>query len=268
MIKSKVCIVVPLHKEELTEYEKISLQTIQKHFIHEKKFLITYSENKFDIPNFEKKIFNRDYFKSVDTYNNLCVSIDFYKNFQDYKYILICQLDVIVIKNEILKYIDDKISYIGAPTGKKNPFFRKNKRLWARRYFCNGGFSLRNVNDFINTLESNRIRFPLNLLVVYECMKSGFFKFFILYFKTLFYKKKFKGEFFAKNFYLKEDTFWTYFSTLFNDDFRLPTLKQSTSFSFDGDPYFYYKKNKKNLPMALHGHFNYLDFLKKIKHDL
>lgn len=267
MNKSKVCIVVPLHKGELNEYEQISLKTIQKHFIYEKKFLLTYFENKINIPNFEKKIFDRKHFKNIESYNDLCLSIDFYKSFLDYEYILICQLDVIVIKNEILKYIHEKLSYIGAPTGKKNPFFRKEKKLWARRYFCNGGFSLRNVNDFINTLESSKVSFPLNYLVIYECMKSGFLKYFKLYFKTFFSKNKFKGEFFAKNFYLKEDTFWTYFSNLFNKDFKLPTLRQSTSFSFDGEPYFYYKKNKFKLPMALHGHFKYLDFLKTIKHN-
>ena len=38
-------------------------------------------------------------------------------------------------------------------------------------------------------------------------------------------------------------------------------LHRAQKFCFDGDPYFFYKKNNYKLPMALHGHYDYPDFL-------
>ena len=40
----------------------------------------------------------------------------------------------------------------------------------------------------------------------------------------------------------------------FNKNFVLPTLSEANNFSFDGDPYFFYKKNHNKLPMGLHGY--------------
>ena len=51
-MNDKVCIVTPFHKSDLSDNEKLSLKTIQKHFKNEKKFLVTFHDNKIDFPNF------------------------------------------------------------------------------------------------------------------------------------------------------------------------------------------------------------------------
>jgi len=262
--KKKVCIVIPFHKEELSDMEKISLKTIKTHFKNEVKFLVSFEGNPLKIEGINNIYFKKSFFENIKGYNLLCCTSEFYRKFIDFEYILICQLDVIVIKNCINKFINKKISYIGAPTAKKSPFDRSRKKLWSIKYFCNGGFSLRNVNLFIKVLESNTIKNPFKFYVIYECLKSGFLKFFYLYLKTIFTNKKSKGEYFAKNLYVNEDTFWTYFAILFNKDFKLPLIKDSLSFCFDGNPNFFYKLNKNQLPMALHGNHNYLEFLNKL----
>ena len=263
-MNDKVCIVTPFHKSNLNESEKLSLKTIQKHFKNEKKFLVTFDENKIDLPNFERINFSKIFFENIQGYNNLCTSAEFYRSFLDFEYMLICQLDVIVLKNDLIEFISKNISYIGAPTGKKSPFDRSRKKLWGRRYFCNGGFSLRKTNDFIRVLESSKIGYPFNYLTIYECLKSGFYRYIKLYLKTLFSKNIYKGEYFAKNLYIKEDSFWTYFAPLFYKKYSLPTIDQANSFCFDGNPNFFYKMNKYKLPMALHGPFDYLKFLEKL----
>ena len=53
---------------------------------------------------------------------------------------------------------------------------------------------------------------------------------------------------------------------IFYDKFKLPSINETNKFCFDGDPYFFFKKNNYQLPMALHGHYDYPDFLEKIKH--
>ena len=263
-MNDKVCIVTPFHKSDLSDNEKLSLKTIQKHFKYEKKFLVTFHDNKIDFPNFERINFNKNFFENIQGYNNLCTSTKFYRTFLDFEYMLICQLDVIVLKNNLSEFMSRNISYIGAPTGKKSPFDRSRKKLWGRRYFCNGGFSLRKITDFISVLESSKVRYPFNYLTIYECLKSGFFKYINLYLKTLFSKSIYKGEFFAKNLYIKEDSFWTYFAPLFYNKYSLPTIDQANSFCFDGNPNFFYKMNNYKLPMALHGPFDYLKFLDKL----
>ena len=263
-MNDKVCIVTPFHKSNLNESEKLSLKTIQKHFKNEKKFFVTFDENKIDLPNFERINFSKIFFENIQGYNNLCTSAEFYRSFLDFEYMLICQLDVIVLKNDLSEFISKNISYIGAPTGKKSPFDRSRKKLWGRRYFCNGGFSLRKTNDFIRVLESSKIGYPFNYLTIYECLKSGFYRYIKLYLKTLFSKNIYKGESFAKNLYIKEDSFWTYFAPLFYKKYSLPTIDQANSFCFDGNPNFFYKMNKYKLPMALHGPFDYLKFLEKL----
>ena len=263
-MNDKVCIVTPFHKSDLSDNEKLSLKTIQKHFKNEKKFLVTFHENKIDFPNFERVNFSKNFFENIQGYNNLCTSTEFYRSFLDFEYMLICQLDVIVLKNNLSEFMSRNISYIGAPTGKKSPFDRSRKKLWGRRYFCNGGFSLRRISDFISVLESSKVRYPFNYLTIYECLKSGFFKYINLYLKTFFSKSIYKGEFFAKNLYIKEDSFWTYFAPLFYNKYSLPTIDQANSFCFDGNPNFFYKMNNYKLPMALHGPFDYLKFLDKL----
>ena len=153
-----------------------------------------------------------------------------------------------------------KILVFGAPAGKKNLFDRKRRSLWGRRFFCNGGFSLRKIDDFINVLKSNKLSFPLNYYTTYECMKSGFIRYLKLYLDTLNQKERNKVNFLQ----VFEDTFWTY--AIFYDNFKLPSIDETNKFCFDGDPYFFYKKNNYKLPMALHGYYDYLNFLEKIKY--
>ena len=67
-------------------------------------------------------------------------------------------------------------------------------------------------------------------------------KYFYLLAKTLKQNNSNKAKYFTENFYLHEDSFWTYFAKIFYKDFKLPTLEQTNNFAFDGDPFFFYKK--------------------------
>lgn len=269
-MKNKICLVTPFHKSNLNNYEKICLERIKKYFPHIDKYLITFKENNIDesssslFEDFYRVNFDKNWFKSIATYNKFSCSLEFYKQFHKYEYMLMCHLDAYVISNNIEKFLDMELSYIGAPTAKKNIFDRSRKKLNKVKYFCNGGFSLRKIDHFIKVLNSSNLRFPFNKFTILEISKSGIFKFLILYFKTLFHSKTTKGIYFSNNLYVHEDTFWSYFATLFLKEYKLPRKEDCLKFAFDGDPYFYYKKNNYNLPVALHGYHNYLEFLKQI----
>lgn len=64
---------------------------------------------------FKHFTFDDRYFKSVGSYNGLMLKTDFYKMFIDYKYILITQLDVLILRNNLAEFLSLDYDYIGAP---------------------------------------------------------------------------------------------------------------------------------------------------------
>lgn len=147
-MKQKLCIVIPQHKEELSDDEKFSLESLIEH--------------KGDVPIIKVKpqslqkgsdrtiFFEDSYFESIYSYSKLLISKKFWESFTDFEYILIYQLDCLIFKPNLLAWCDRGWDYIGAP--------------WVTGYadegesfmgVGNGGFSLRNVQksiDVFNTL--------------------------------------------------------------------------------------------------------------------
>lgn len=149
---------------------------------------------------YKKIFFNKSFFKSTLTYNKLCSSIEFYKEFTDYKYILICHLDTYVNYNNINKYIKLDYSYIGAPSAYKSIF--NKKKLTRVKLFCKGGFCLRKVSHFLTVLKSNKLKIPISKYIFYDFIKSrkNLFNFIKLIFKTFRQYSCPRGSYFAKNF--------------------------------------------------------------------
>jgi len=102
------------------------------------------------------------YFISIRSYSELLLEVEYYQTFQDYKSILITQLDSIVV-NEIPEYLIDDYDYVGAAWEKPFRIFSLNRRLilnnhWILRLISkeivigNGGLSIRNVKSTIEVL--------------------------------------------------------------------------------------------------------------------
>ena len=108
--------------------------------------------------------FHDYFFKSTDTYNQLMLSLDFYRRFIDFDIMLITQLDSIVLA-KIPNSVLDNYDYVGAPWGNPFKIFSIKRRLFLTRrmifrpfsqeiWIGNGGLSLRNINAVISVLES------------------------------------------------------------------------------------------------------------------
>ena len=174
----KYCIVIPIWKKELDCVEEISLKRLRKVLIDDKmnvgvwhefedysevylvcpkgldtsKYEEIYNvgDNKIDL---KKKEYDPEYFKSTATYSQLCISYDFYKDFDEYEYMLIYQLDCYLFRDEILAWCDKGYDYIGGPilstdcgwdTVKKS---RNGEEEW-QPFVGNGGLSLRKIETF------------------------------------------------------------------------------------------------------------------------
>ena len=115
-------IVVPIYKLPLLESEqrvlKRNLRTLSDWpviFVLPKRLLSAWQQSK-DIESLGQTFYFPDrFFASIDGYNKLLLDIKFYLRFHAFKNILICQLDAVVVRDELRQWCDEEYSYIGAP---------------------------------------------------------------------------------------------------------------------------------------------------------
>lgn len=157
-IKNDECIVViPIYQKKLSFIEKNILQNnINKLNIdYDICFIAPYKidinefikNNDIKISNYKIIYYSDQLFESQLSYSYLCENHILYEPFvYTYKYILLCQLDVIINSNDLHYWCQQNYDYIGAPH-----FIPKyNKYIVG-----NGGLSLRNIKVFYNILTSN-----------------------------------------------------------------------------------------------------------------
>lgn len=104
------------------------------------------------------RYFNQEYFSSVASYNELCLSTIFYNQFLSYEYMLICQLDVWVFRDELVEWCLKGYDYVGAPI-----YYPYNINCFTQKFRAigNGGFCLRRIQYCIDILSSDAHRILL-----------------------------------------------------------------------------------------------------------
>lgn len=243
----QACITIPIYKNELDSLEKISLKQSLKIFKDESVYIISPEglsiENlitEFKLSESQFKYFDPSFFKNIDGYNKLLMSSVFYEAFEEYKYLLICQLDVFVFKNDLNYWSNKNYDYIGAPWLDSEPsFLRDFGRLINKNYrqvfnkkqrsfehlnkVGNGGFSLRKIYKHIEICKKQTERIAENI-------------------------KKRPG-----NNYHIEDVFWSIQVPQLYPEFRIPEYKEALNFAFDRKPKLAFKLNNNVYPFACHG---------------
>ena len=172
----KVAIIIPFYQNKLSYYDKISLEQCQKILYNYPKIAIKPKKLEFEKlatgVNFIKTLsFSNHYFENIEGYNKLLLSLEFYKAFLEYKFILIYQLDCFVFSDKLTYWCNQNWDYIGAPWISKTynksylhikylKFTRALKNIWIGKNHNipnslylhnkvgNGGFSLRKVKVF------------------------------------------------------------------------------------------------------------------------
>jgi hypothetical protein len=92
-------------------------------------------------------------FATVEGYSLLCLSKLFYQTFQQFEYMLICQLDAFVFEDQMQDWLSKKYSYIGGAVAKSDEASGQIIR-WITSQ--NGGFSLRNIHSHLQVLHSQK----------------------------------------------------------------------------------------------------------------
>ncbi len=177
-------IIIPIYKEQPTNFEKISIQKCFKIlgnyeicFVAPHNLKIDYYEKLLN-QKVEIERFDNHYFEGISGYNHLMLSREFYARFIEYEFILIYQPDCFVFRDELEYWCQQEYDYIGAPWLFEEyyqlPKFEKKLIYLNNRYNIyhnpqqltrkdiylkvgNGGFSLRRVKKFIKALDNKYI---------------------------------------------------------------------------------------------------------------
>lgn len=151
----KVIVVIPIYRNNLNVYEKISLNQMLKVLNKQEICFIAPESMTIDLSIKVKRVerFPDRFFISTKTYNELLMSDMFYARFCEYEYMLISQLDVFVFEDKTDYFCELGYDYIGAPwlAGYTNYEILNRKVLRVG----NGGFSLRKIASCRNAISRN-----------------------------------------------------------------------------------------------------------------
>ena len=256
--KNNLCaIVIPVYKENMTEFEELSLRQCMKVLHDYPIFLLTHQDlnlsaydrlaDEYCIP-LRKCFFSPSFFMNVEGYNKLMKNRQLYTDFRTFQYILIYQLDAFVFRDELEYWCNQGYDYIGAPW-----LTDSNEKLIDefRWKVGNGGLSLRKISFFIKVLSWKGPLLKYN------------------YFKNIFYLPFMLGwQNTVKAFVdceLNEDIFFTSFLSHTYFPPKLPTPQVAARFSFEKMPSLLFEKCNHQLPFGCHAfkRFEYETFWKQ-----
>jgi len=269
-MKVNVAVVIPVYKQyaDLDLIEKISLEQTCKAFQAYDICFVTHTEINTSLycdnhsTNLSIKRFNFDksYFANIPGYNRLLLDYNFYKAFDEYTYMLICQLDVFVFSDKLAHFLQMDYDYIGGPWFENYTLATENSKIIGAG---NGGFSLRKIASFLSVLGITRFfnRSYLDMSHLKDISLNPISFISILKFsrsrnRSNSSKSIFPWEFLSND-AMNEDTYWSDVVNQHLSWFKVGDVKDSVSFAFEVNPQVLYKLNNYELPMAVHAWHKY-----------
>lgn len=128
-----VDVVIPIYKEKPDEDDVLSIRQAFK--ILERYPITFVCPQNLDTKNYQNfgeavfETFDDKYFKSIYGYNQLMLSVDFYKRFAR-EYILIYQTDAYIFKDNLEFWCGKDYDYIGAPWIRSQEHIPLIKKIW------------------------------------------------------------------------------------------------------------------------------------------
>lgn len=157
--KEDCCVVVPVYKKNPIFFEQAALMQCVR-VLGEKYDICLVAPYDLDLSGytslcpgykFKVKRLARNFFNSIESYNEMCKRWEFYETFKDYRYMLVYQLDCWVFADNLEYFMSLDYDYIGAPW-----FEIDQEKKTATPTKCgNGGFSLRKIDKFIEVCRNH-----------------------------------------------------------------------------------------------------------------
>lgn len=244
-----LAVVVPLAVAALTEDERLSLDRLRRNASGIPRYLVVPDglELKFDHADFSVVRVPAIAMAGIAAYNRMMITPWFYRLFAGYRYILLYQLDCLLLGNSVGRWCERDWSYVGAPWfGNRGPDDLKS--------VGNGGFSLRRIDHMLAVLGSDRfapqfrfaqqrrhfsgwkhLKVLANGLIRAWCNGGGSL-----------------ASRFAAGFERPEDEFWSQYAPFFMAGYSLPTPREALGFAFEDRPRIAFDLTAGRLPLGCH----------------
>jgi hypothetical protein len=242
--KEKVAIVIPIYKSTLTKGEEYSLQRCQKIL---KDFPIIFlapkNLNAIYTKNFQVEEFDKQYFEGIQGYNRFMLSTELYQRFEQYEYILVYQLDALVLSNQLLYWCNQNLDYIGAAwVGPKRDFISAIKHTIK-------------VKNYENSLKGTQVMHRELRLDLISFKKAGNGGFSLRKVNTLKHITEKYSTWIEKiiDAHIPEDTFFAILLNLYQPKtLKVGSFRQGLRFAFEMNPSRAFRLNWWRLPFGCH----------------
>jgi hypothetical protein len=265
--EKSLCVMIPVHKPELTREEKVSLNACKKELTRYDCYLVypfgmeikAYTDS---FKELKLKPVNSKWLASVEEYNKMKLNRSFYNMFNSYKYLLTYELDAYIFHASFDELNVFEYDFIGAP------FFKGYLDAPFDAPFttgCNSGFSIRNIQSCLSILGSMR-KYTFEWLA-YKYFFSVFPK--VAFQLNRITKDRFgnlltpKLAFYFSDEHVNEDVVWTQIVPQLFPVFRVADHLSALKFSFEHNPERLFYLNHWCLPIGCHAWYKYRDFWKQ-----
>ena len=204
---------------------------------------------------------NPSWLSSIEKYNKMKLSIDFYNMFNQYNYMLTYELDAYIFDSNLCTQEFIKYDFIGAP------YFVGYLNALPDASFIiggNSGFSIRNIQSCIHVLRSMSKYFYSWLIYKYIFSKSKILRAITNRLTWRKYDAIIYGRFsfFFTDEYVNEDIIWSRIIPEFFPGFKIANTETAIKFSFEANPDRLYQLNNNQLPIGCHAWPKFKSFWK------
>jgi len=252
-------VVIPVYRNSLKEDEIISLLSIRKSIPASTICFITPESLNIDNiihPEERHEKFCDECFEGIEGYNKLMTSSRFYERFEENEFILLCQLDCLVFRDELKHWASKGYDYIAAPWFKRfveDP----SAGLWR---VGNGGFSLRKVASHLRVLKQKVISgaiYPRHgnspWIPSVAASELGLYQKIVPWYRAWNpFSTWTTVEQELRRYPRNEDLFWSLEAPKFDPCFKIAPATEALPFAFEMAPRWCFERNKKRLPFGCH----------------
>jgi hypothetical protein len=224
-------------RARLDDDERLSLRHLRVHLRAYDAYAFCPGGLDLDLPGIEIVRLDDRHFRSHRDYSRLMLSDELYRRFERYEFVLVHQLDCLVLSDELGRWCEEGYDYIGAPWVRQAPD--------GQLFFAgvgNGGLSLRRVDSLLRVLDAWRHpakRFEVAARHAAEVAHR-------------IVREPRRTRQLVRDRYVYEDKFWSLEAPRIQPGFRIPRADVAVGFAFEREPRFCLEANGGRLAFGCH----------------
>lgn len=237
----QVAVVIPVYKAELDNDEAVSLR--QTFRVLRSYPMILVCPNGLDISEYDRLAvsenaellvegFESRFFEGISGYNRMLLTEGFYQRFSGFEYILICQPDAYVFRDELGQWCARGYDFIGAPLFGR---FEDTEFHYDMSRVGNGGLSLRKTKTFLDFFKGRKLVFKTGDVANRICFRrKPYTRWLVWVLMALGWRNTPKAV--ARRWKYNEDDFWSGLLDGSNYELRKPKVDEALGFAFERFP--------------------------------